>query len=293
MNKTSFAIEIYSHMIACFIVSYLGFFMGSFGNLWYFIIISKSSKLRSKVSYQILLIIIATDWFLNTIIFSMRIFMNYSAIISNLPLQSPKLCLWVGSIYAVLYASSNLAQMYLTLYRGLAIFVPLFFRKITSSHAIKILLGCFFFSYVTSILISYGGIGWFVQYYADNQWGECADQGTLLPYRILRRLIFIYIPIFGSLATYFGIMIKIILYRYKNKRKNLPNVNQTQLYSTISLFARMLFCSVAVAPFWFDTSTSRTNMSDFVTLWVKFLFQFSYSVNPVRISKFISHDFEF
>lgn len=117
----------------------------------------------------------------------------------------------------------------------------------------------------------------------DNQWGGCIDQGNNVSFRIIRRLIFIYIPVFGSLATYFAIVIKILHYRQHNLKRNLPHVNQTQLYSTISLFVRILLCSVTVTPFWFDVSDMKGDTSQAVILWIKFLFQFSYSLNPVNI----------
>lgn len=260
------------------VLSLLSPILGTILNSYTLFVLFYVKALR-RAHYMLIAGVAVSDLLCNAIFIPIEVIQSYYRIHFFTFVGSDHFCVFEGCAFAICFSASIIGQMLIAVNRGLAVFTPvLFHRYMTIRVAMTVwsaaALGVPTFYYIA------GYFGKWVDLVIDRKFGDCAEKDTFT-LKLVRVTVNTYLPCFIGLLLYILIVLRIVSSRTKERRRNIAK----RARGSLAMFVNMTIYACCVLPLWISFGSESYSSDMERSLWLKFIFRFSYMVNPVSDAK--------
>lgn len=266
----------YEYLVLWFALSISTNIIGSLCNGTCVAVFFLNKRLFFKPTYQILFGIFISNFMICMVFKLFENTQQFHWFYMKTLIGNDLICKIETPLYILMSSITNIGQMLCSSCRVLAVFAPFFYKKYITTKS------TFIFQMVVSISfpLVFHLAAWdtFIVYKMDKKNGDCQEKDLSHIYLILRRVIFMFLPVYTALIQYIVILVKLSL------RGSQPQGTTWYRLRTILATLGFIICySISATLSWWPLLTSgkysREELGRY--LWNKLLFRVCYSIYPV------------
>lgn len=264
----------YEYLVLWYVLSVICCFIGTVSNAICISAFFVNRRLLRKPTYQILFGIFISKFILSAILTLFESTQQFSFYYYNVLIGNDLVCKIETPIYILLYCIINVGQVLCSSCRICAIFAPLFYKNYITTRSVLI---CQIVLSILVPLVFHLAI-WdtLIVYKIDLRTGDCLDEDLSYVSLIIRRTVFMFLPIYMALLHYIIIMIRLVV---------TPSLDSHHIANGLrpilaTLLFNVFYCtSVTLA--WWPKLTGIEIYDIGIILWFRFIHRICYSLYPV------------